>query len=538
MAAKHIAPDRVCADGAVQNHRDAGRAEVSALAGIGGELELMRQAFAIMQQLVSCMSMQISSCWFVPSCDWSYDETYPACSFNASAEAFIPTGWNVDAMPFVPGNDVDAVHVEAMLQAVVADTTFATMPDLEGPATAVEGRPGDDDRTAGVEADLRTAERDTEAGSCALAVVEVLPGDGLASGVCEELEGTMANFHPSIPRKSLISSHKPPFLSPETVLSQRSLFCATDATGLPINARGDVAGPEFDVALDGASCDGDLRTDPSDHGCDTVGTGLFAGLSLQERCSDVGADGVSTKCCRISGHDCFENEPRLASCMEPCIPGMDGTVAGASAGMAGGDAGEAGAEDDFDDSGDSWDAGSGGGSTMDDPADFSAGVIGGVDTSAGVRGDDHAYFHKLQGFSTASADFPRLFMEVLDSAMSCLPSLTVGKHPVVLTDQFDIRGCKQIRRCGIGEELQQLQEPSIDSNTRFTRTRVRTADGGEGWITTRGNQGTDYVTRLVPFAGVAASGVAASALAGCSAEPSHASGSPVSQIRSSRRSAQ
>merc|ERR1719479_478553 len=45
----------------------------------------------------------------------------------------------------------------------------------------------------------------------------------------------------------------------------------------------------------------------------------------REKCSKIGANCVSTKCCKISGYNCFEKKPGSASCMKSCIPGVNGT---------------------------------------------------------------------------------------------------------------------------------------------------------------------------------------------------------------------
>merc|ERR1712227_1029975 len=45
----------------------------------------------------------------------------------------------------------------------------------------------------------------------------------------------------------------------------------------------------------------------------------------REKCSKLGASCVSTKCCKISGYNCFEKKPGDAACMKSCIPGVNGT---------------------------------------------------------------------------------------------------------------------------------------------------------------------------------------------------------------------
>merc|ERR1711972_1005704 len=45
----------------------------------------------------------------------------------------------------------------------------------------------------------------------------------------------------------------------------------------------------------------------------------------REKCSKLGASCLSTKCCKISGYNCFEKKPGSATCMKSCIPGVNGT---------------------------------------------------------------------------------------------------------------------------------------------------------------------------------------------------------------------
>merc|ERR1712227_1026880 len=45
----------------------------------------------------------------------------------------------------------------------------------------------------------------------------------------------------------------------------------------------------------------------------------------REKCSKLGASCLSTKCCKISGYNCFEKKPGQATCMKSCIPGVNGT---------------------------------------------------------------------------------------------------------------------------------------------------------------------------------------------------------------------
>merc|ERR1739846_312781 len=39
----------------------------------------------------------------------------------------------------------------------------------------------------------------------------------------------------------------------------------------------------------------------------------------------IGSSCLSTKCCKITGYNCFEKKPGSATCMKSCIPGVNGT---------------------------------------------------------------------------------------------------------------------------------------------------------------------------------------------------------------------
>eukprot|EP00931_Biecheleriopsis_adriatica_P073593 TRINITY_DN4784_c0_g1_i1.p1 TRINITY_DN4784_c0_g1~~TRINITY_DN4784_c0_g1_i1.p1 ORF type:complete len:2170 (+),score=703.41 TRINITY_DN4784_c0_g1_i1:46-6555(+) len=72
--------------------------------------------------------------------------------------------------------------------------------------------------------------------------------------------------------------------------------------------------------------------------------------------------------------------------------------------------------------------------------------------------------------------------------------LLVCKGSVALTDAFDISSCSAIRKLEVGETLEPLEEPVEDEKRKLLRMKVKAVnDGKEGWVTSRGNQGTNYV---------------------------------------------
>jgi len=72
--------------------------------------------------------------------------------------------------------------------------------------------------------------------------------------------------------------------------------------------------------------------------------------------------------------------------------------------------------------------------------------------------------------------------------------LLVCSGRVALTDGFDIGTCSAVRKLEMGEVLEPLEEPKNDDAKKLVRVKVKTrSDSKEGWVTTRGNQGTVLV---------------------------------------------
>lgn len=65
---------------------------------------------------------------------------------------------------------------------------------------------------------------------------------------------------------------------------------------------------------------------------------------------------------------------------------------------------------------------------------------------------------------------------------------------VVMTDDLDIKNCKVLRKLAVDEIVLALEGPVQEPATNITRIRGRSVrDGGEGWVTVKGNAGTVYV---------------------------------------------
>ncbi|CAK0902536.1 unnamed protein product [Prorocentrum cordatum] len=71
--------------------------------------------------------------------------------------------------------------------------------------------------------------------------------------------------------------------------------------------------------------------------------------------------------------------------------------------------------------------------------------------------------------------------------------LLVCRQSIAITTNFDIATGKAIRKLDVGETLEVLEGPTEDDKRSLSRIRARASlDGKEGWVTMRGNQGTDY----------------------------------------------
>jgi len=72
-------------------------------------------------------------------------------------------------------------------------------------------------------------------------------------------------------------------------------------------------------------------------------------------------------------------------------------------------------------------------------------------------------------------------------------NLYMCKSTIAMTDNFDIKNCKVLRKVDVGEALEVISGQEEDggdiSRKRFKSVR----DGKEGWVTLKGNQGTIYV---------------------------------------------
>jgi len=67
------------------------------------------------------------------------------------------------------------------------------------------------------------------------------------------------------------------------------------------------------------------------------------------------------------------------------------------------------------------------------------------------------------------------------------------KQSIAITTTFDIAEGKAIRKLDVGEALEVIEGPKEDPVRSLTRVKARTKnDGKEGWVTLKGNQGTDY----------------------------------------------
>lgn len=77
---------------------------------------------------------------------------------------------------------------------------------------------------------------------------------------------------------------------------------------------------------------------------------------------------------------------------------------------------------------------------------------------------------------------------------SASKNLYVCKSTIAMTDEFDIKNCKVVRKVDVGEALEVIGQEKTDDETEISRLRFRALrDGKQGWVTLKGNVGTVYV---------------------------------------------
>jgi len=79
---------------------------------------------------------------------------------------------------------------------------------------------------------------------------------------------------------------------------------------------------------------------------------------------------------------------------------------------------------------------------------------------------------------------------------SASKNLYVCRSTIAMTDNFDIRSCKVVRKVDVGEALEVIggQAEKEDSNIEIKRLQFRAVrDGKDGWVTLKGNQGTVFL---------------------------------------------
>eukprot|EP00929_Paragymnodinium_shiwhaense_P029909 TRINITY_DN17051_c0_g1_i4.p1 TRINITY_DN17051_c0_g1~~TRINITY_DN17051_c0_g1_i4.p1 ORF type:complete len:2008 (+),score=805.96 TRINITY_DN17051_c0_g1_i4:95-6118(+) len=105
----------------------------------------------------------------------------------------------------------------------------------------------------------------------------------------------------------------------------------------------------------------------------------------------------------------------------------------------------------------------------------------------------------LRGSSSSSGSKASGFITLRDSAGKVAAELSkevyICKSSIAMTDVFDIKNCKVVRKILTGEVLQVVGGgQKEDSAVEITRLRFKALkDGKEGWVTLKGNQGTRYV---------------------------------------------
>eukprot|EP00928_Gymnodinium_smaydae_P017927 TRINITY_DN16838_c0_g3_i1.p1 TRINITY_DN16838_c0_g3~~TRINITY_DN16838_c0_g3_i1.p1 ORF type:complete len:2020 (-),score=638.02 TRINITY_DN16838_c0_g3_i1:82-6141(-) len=79
------------------------------------------------------------------------------------------------------------------------------------------------------------------------------------------------------------------------------------------------------------------------------------------------------------------------------------------------------------------------------------------------------------------------FVNMLQEYMKCVKE-------IALTDNFEVNGAKTTRKLAVGELVEVLEAPRNEPSTGLSRARCRVlSEGMEGWITLRGNAGTNFL---------------------------------------------
>lgn len=108
--------------------------------------------------------------------------------------------------------------------------------------------------------------------------------------------------------------------------------------------------------------------------------------------------------------------------------------------------------------------------------------------SDGLRARGKASGDDAAGWFTIKDQKGAVFAEMSDKYYTCSSS-------VAMTDGFDIKNCKVLRKFAVGELFIAESEPKMEESAEITRVRGKAVkDNVEGWITIKGNAGTVYAT--------------------------------------------
>lgn len=93
----------------------------------------------------------------------------------------------------------------------------------------------------------------------------------------------------------------------------------------------------------------------------------------------------------------------------------------------------------------------------------------------------------LAGFPSGVSQLA--FLELVQEHQRC-------KKQIAFTTALDVKEGKAIRKLDVGEVVEVLEAPKTEATSGLDRARCRAlADGVEGWVTIRGNQGTAFLER-------------------------------------------
>jgi len=106
----------------------------------------------------------------------------------------------------------------------------------------------------------------------------------------------------------------------------------------------------------------------------------------------------------------------------------------------------------------------------------------------GLRAKCQALSDKATGWFSIRDKQGTVFAEGEGKFYTCVST-------VAITDNFDIKDCKVVKKLQVGEIMAVVEGPVVQEESGVTRVKARTLDDDQvGWVTVKGNAGTSYAT--------------------------------------------